>query len=32
MVMSYDTEEWSKFWRKTGVLCEKWHQEFGGTP
>ena len=27
-VMSYDTEEWCKIWRKTDLLFQKW-QEFG---
>ena len=26
-VMSDDTEEWCKVWRKT-VFVEKWHKEF----
>ena len=24
-----DTEVWSKLWRKTNFLFEKWHDEFG---
>ena len=28
-ITSYDTEEWSKLWRKTEFLFEKWHEEFG---
>ena len=28
-VMSNDTEDWSKLWRKTNFLLEKWHEEFG---
>ena len=25
-VISHDTEEWSKIWRKTHFLFEKWHE------
>ena len=28
-VIFHDTEEWRKIWRKTGLWCGKWHQEFG---
>ena len=28
-VMSHDTEEWCKVWRKTGSWFQKWHEEFG---
>ena len=27
-VISHDTEEWSKLWRKTHFLFEKWHEKF----
>ena len=27
-VISHDTEEWSKLWRKTHFLFEKWHKKF----
>ena len=27
-VIFHDTEDWSKIWRKTDLLCQKW-QEFG---
>ena len=27
--MFYNTEEWSKLWRKINFLFEKWHEEFG---
>ena len=26
--ISYDTQEWSKLWRKTKFLFEKWHDKF----
>ena len=28
-VISHNTEERSKLWRKADFLSEKWHQEFG---
>ena len=28
-VISHDTEEWCKIWRKTDLLFGKWHEEFG---
>ena len=28
-VMSHDTEEWCKIWRKTDLWFGKWHEEFG---
>ena len=28
-IIFHDTEEWCKIWRKTGLLLEKWCQEFG---
>ena len=28
-VMSHDTEEWCKVWRKTNSCFQKWHEEFG---
>ena len=28
-VIFHDTEEWCKIWRKTDLLLEKWHEEFG---
>ena len=28
-IVSDDTEKWSKHWRKTDFLFEKWHEEFG---
>ena len=28
-VMSHDTEEWCKVWRKTDSWFQKWHEEFG---
>ena len=28
-VMSHETEEWCKFWRKTDPWLQKWHEEFG---
>ena len=27
-VISHDTEEWSKVYRKSHFLCEKWHEKF----
>ena len=27
-IMSHDTEEWSKVWRKTDLWFQKWHKEF----
>ena len=27
-LFSHDTEEWSKLWRKTHFLFEKWHKKF----
>ena len=28
-VMSHDTEEWCKVWRKTDSWFQKWHEKFG---
>ena len=28
-VMSHDTEEWCKVWRKTNSWFQKWHEKFG---
>ena len=28
-VLCHNTEEWSKPWRKTNFLFEKWHEKFG---
>ena len=28
-VISHNTEEWSKLWRKNDLLCEEWHEEIG---
>ena len=29
-VISHDTEEWTKFWRKANFLFQIWQEEFGG--
>ena len=28
-IMSHETEEWCKIWRKTDLWFRKWHEEFG---
>ena len=28
-VISHETEEWSKLWKETDSLYEKWHGKFG---
>ena len=29
ILMSPDTEEWCKVWRKTDSWFQRWHEEFG---